>query len=197
LAVDIDLRFEPVTAERCGDFEKLFGPQGAFYNCWCVALRLPHAVRTTMEPSERKAHMQGRIEVGPPPGILCYIEGEPVAWVQVGPRHDVPQFNSPRTVSRPLEEGDAHDPSIWAVSCFFLLPKLRGKGLSHRLLAGAVDYARGQGARLLEACPIDHVKQSKSVTLCIGSTAIFDTAGFETIARRKDGRPLMRLDLHG
>lgn len=193
--MDIDLRFEPVTAERWGDFETLFGPQGAFYNCWCVALRLPHAVRTKMEPAERKAHMHGRIAAGPPPGILCYVEGEPVAWVQVGPRHDVPQFNSPRTVSRPLEDGDAHDSSIWAVSCFFLLPKLRGKGVSHRLLAGAVDYARSQGARLLEACPIDHVKQSKSVTLCIGSTAIFDAAGFETIARRKDGRPLMRLDL--
>ena len=193
--MDIDLRFEPVTAERWGDFETLFGPQGAFYNCWCVALRLPHAIRTKMEPSERKAHMQGRIAAGPPPGILCYAEGEPVAWVQVGPRHDVPQFNSPRTVSRPLEEGDAHDPSIWAVSCFFLLPTLRGKGVSHSLLAGAIDYARSQGARLLEACPIDHVKQSKSVTLCIGSTAIFDAAGFETIARRKDGRPLMRLDL--
>ncbi len=194
--MDIDLRFEPVTAERWNDFERLFGPQGAFYNCWCVALRLPHAVRTKMEPAERKAHMQNRIANGPPPGILSYSEGEPVAWVQVGPRHDVPQFNSPRTVSRPLEEGDAFDAAIWAVSCFFLLPKLRGKGLSHQLLAGAINYARSQGARLLEACPIDHVKQSKSVTLCIGSAAVFEAAGFETIARRKDGRPLMRLDLH-
>jgi GNAT superfamily N-acetyltransferase len=195
LPLDIDLRFEPVTADRWDDFEKLFGPQGAFYNCWCVALRLPHAVRTKMAPAERKAHIEKRIAAGPPPGILCYAEGEPVAWVQVGPRHDVPQFNSPRTVSRPLEEGDAFDPSVWAVSCFFLLPKLRGRGLSHRLLAGAVDHARREGARFVDACPIDHVKQSKSVTLCIGSTAIFDAAGFETVARRKDGRPLMRLAL--
>ncbi len=148
-----------------------------------------------MTADERKAHMRERIEAGPPPGILCYDDGGPVAWVQIGPRHDVPQFNSPRTVSRPLDEDDAHDPSIWAVSCFFLLPKLRGRRMSHRLLAGAIDYARCQGARLVEACPIDHVKQSKSVTLCTGSTAIFDAAGFKTIARRKDGRPLMRLEL--
>ncbi|MFB2605818.1 GNAT family N-acetyltransferase, partial [Rhizobium phaseoli] len=76
--MDNDLRFEPVTAERWGDFETLFGPQGAFYNCWCVALRLPHAVRMKMAADERKAHMQGRIEAGPPPGILCYAGGEPV-----------------------------------------------------------------------------------------------------------------------
>ncbi|MBW8790869.1 MAG: GNAT family N-acetyltransferase, partial [Rhizobium leguminosarum] len=50
-------------------------------------------------------------------------------------------------------------------------------------------------ARMLEACPIDHVKQSKSVTLCVGSTAVFEVAGFETVAPRKDGRPLMLLEL--
>jgi GNAT superfamily N-acetyltransferase len=193
--LDIDLRFEPVTAARWSDFERLFGPQGAFCGCWCVGLRLPHAVRIKMSPRERRAHMQARIAAGPAPGILCYAQGEPVGWVQVGPRHDVPQFNSPRSVSRPVDGADACDPSVWAVSCFFMVPKLRGKGLSRDLLAGAIDYARSAGARLLEGCPIDHVKKSKSVTLCIGSTAIFDDAGFETVARRKDGRPLMRLDL--
>lgn len=193
--MDIDLRFEPVTAERWNDFETLFGPQGAFYNCWCVALRLPYAVRTKMQPEERKDHIRARIAAGPPPGILAYMGEEPVAWVQVGPRYDVPQFNSPRTVSRPIDEADALDPKVWAVSCFFLKPKLRGKGLSHRLLAAAVQHARREGARYIEACPIDHVKQSKSVTLCIGSTAIFDAAGFDVIERRKDGRPLMRLEL--
>jgi GNAT superfamily N-acetyltransferase len=195
LALDIDLCFEPVTPERWTDFETLFGPRGAFCDCWCVALRLPHAVRTKMRPDERKEYIRNRIAAGPPPGILAYAGGQPVAWVQVGPRQDVAQFNSPRTVSRPLEEGDGLDPSIWAVSCFFLSPPLRGKGLSHRLLQGAIDHARQNGARCLEGCPIDHTKQSKSVTLCIGSTAIFDAAGFEPVARRKDGRPLMRLEL--
>lgn len=193
--MDVDIHFEPVDPSRWDDFATLFGPQGAFYGCWCVALRLPHAVRTKMPPDERKAHMRSRIEAGPPPGLLCYADDEPVAWVQVGPRHDVPQFNSPRTVSRPLDEGDANDPAIWVVSCFFLTQKLRGKGMSHKLLQAAVDHARASGARYLEACPIDHSKQSKSVVLCVGSTAIFDAAGFETVARRKDGRPLMRLDL--
>ena len=193
--MDIALRFEPVTAVRWADFETLFGPKGAFCDCWCVALRLPHAVRTKMKPTERRQHIHDRIASGPPPGILAYMDSEPVAWVQIGPRHDVPQFNSPRTVSRPLEEYEAREPNIWAVSCFFLAPKLRGQGVSHRLLAAAITYAQAGGARYLDGCPIDQVKQSKSVSLCIGSTSIFDAAGFEVIARRKDGRPLMRLEL--
>ncbi|MDK1376200.1 MULTISPECIES: GNAT family N-acetyltransferase [unclassified Sinorhizobium] len=193
--MDITLEFEPVTARRWPDFEQLFGRQGAFCGCWCVALRLPHAIRTRMSSDERKGFIKDRIATGPPPGILGYYEGAPVAWVQVGPRHDVPQFNSPRTVSRPLDDHEAEDPSVWALSCLFLLPRLRGNGLSHCLLGAAIDHARAGHARFLDACPIDDAKQSKSATLCIGSTAIFDGAGFETVARRKDGRPLMRLDL--
>ncbi|WEX78630.1 GNAT family N-acetyltransferase [Sinorhizobium numidicum] len=193
--MDNALQFAPVTADRWRDFEQLFGPQGAFCGCWCAALRLPHAIRTKMSAAERKDFIKNRIETGPPPGILGYREGAPVAWVQVGPRHDVPQFNSPRTVSRPLEDREAEDETVWALSCLFLLSPLRGKGLSRSMLAAAIDHARAGGARYLDACPIDHAKQSKSVVLCTGSTAIFDAAGFEIVARRKDGRPLMRLDL--
>ncbi|MBP1882635.1 GNAT family N-acetyltransferase [Sinorhizobium mexicanum] len=193
--MDITLEFEPVTARRWQDFEQLFGRQGAFCGCWCVALRLPYAIRTRMSSDERKGFIKDRIAAGPPPGIIGYSEGAPVAWVQLGPRHDVPQFNSPRTISRPLGDREAEDPSVWALSCLFLLPRLRGNGVSHRLLGAAIDHARAGHARFLDACPIDHAKQSKSATLCIGSTAIFDRAGFETVARRKDGRPLMRLDL--
>ncbi|HXV30397.1 MAG TPA: GNAT family N-acetyltransferase [Sinorhizobium sp.] len=193
--MDIALQFAPVTADRWPDFERLFGPQGAFCGCWCVAQRLPHAIRTKMTARERRDFIKQRIETGPPPGILGYCEGEPVAWLQVGPRSDVPQFNSPRTVSRPLEESEADDARVWALSCFFLAPPFRGKRLSHCMLAAAIDHARAGGARYLDACPIDHAKQSKSVILYIGSTAIFDAAGFEVVARRKDGRPLMRLDL--
>lgn len=70
--MDIDFRFEPATAGRRGDFEMLFGPRGAFYDCWCVAMHLPHALRAKMPPEERKAHIHERITAGPPPGILAY-----------------------------------------------------------------------------------------------------------------------------
>ncbi|OAP48365.1 acetyltransferase [Sinorhizobium americanum] len=193
--VDIALQFAPVTRDLWPDFEMLFGPKGAYCGCWCVALRLPYKIRGTMSADDRKTYIRERIEADPPPGILGYCEGRPVAWVQVGPRHDVPQFNSPRTCSRPLEEREAEDAHVWAISCFFLSTPLRGKGLSHRMLAAAIDHARRGGAHCLDACPIDHTKQPKSVALYIGSTSIFDAAGFEMVACRKDGRPLMRLDL--
>ncbi len=194
--MEITLQFSPVTADSWADFEQLFGPNGAYGGCWCTALRLPHSVRTAMPARERRAFIKARIDTAPSPGILGYFEGTPVAWVQVGPRQDVPQFNSPRTVARPLEDREATDPTIWALSCLFMQSKLRGRGLSHQLVRAAIDHARAGGARHLDACPIDRAKQSKSVALWVGATTVFEAAGFDVVARRKDGRPLMRLDLH-
>ena len=190
-----DFHARPLTPDRWNDFETLFGPQGACYGCWCTYFRVPTSERKLLDASGKKVFMQRRVAGGPPPGVLGYFGDIPVAWVQVGPRSELPQWNSPKVVSRPLDPGDVEDPGVWAVSCFFMAGKERGKGLSHRMLSEAVVFAGQNGARILEACPIDRTKQSKSVGLYVGSSRIFVAAGFSEIARRKDGRPLMRLVL--
>ncbi|WP_117193945.1 GNAT family N-acetyltransferase [Rhizobium terrae] len=185
----------PLTPDRWDDFKTLFGPSGACYGCWCTYFRMPAAERKVLDGEAKKAFIHRRIEAGPPPGVLGYLDGRPIAWVQVGPRSDVPQWNSPRTVSRPLDPADAEDPSVWAVSCFFIGARHRGKGASHDILGAAVRFAREGGARVLEGCPMERAKQSKSLGLYVGSLRIFEAAGFKEVARRKDGRPLMRLEL--
>jgi predicted GNAT family acetyltransferase len=190
-----NLVVQALTPDRWGDFETLFGPSGACYGCWCTHFRVPTSQRKTMDAAEKKQLIQERISAGPPPGLLGYIDGQPIAWVQVGPRAELPQWNSPKTVSRPLDPADAEDSTVWAVSCFFINSKDRGKGYSHRMLSEAVNFARASGARLLEGCPIERTKQSKSVGLYVGSQRIFEAAGFSEVAKRKDGRPLMRLAL--
>lgn len=184
---------KPLTADLWPDFETVMGPQGACYGCWCTYFRLAPAQRKLLGGAEKKQYMRARVLSGPPPGLIGYRDGQPVGWVQVGPRSDVPNWNSPRTVSRPVDEADAADPGVWAISCFFVVSSGRGVGLSHLLLAAAVDFARQNGASRVEACPIDRTKQSKSVGLYVGPTRIFRAAGFEEVALRKEGRPLMRL----
>ncbi|MGY5779253.1 GNAT family N-acetyltransferase [Rhizobium sp. LEGMi135b] len=190
-----NLVVQPLTPDRWDDFETLFGPSGACYGCWCTYFRVPTSQRKTMDAAAKKQFIEKRISAGPPPGLLGYMDGQPIAWVQVGPRTELPQWNSPKTVSRPLDPADAEDSSVWAVSCFFANSKDRGKGHSHRMLSEAVNFARVSGARLLEGCPIERTKQSKSVGLYVGSQRIFEAAGFAEVAKRKDGRPLMRLVL--
>ncbi|MBV6652084.1 MAG: GNAT family N-acetyltransferase, partial [Hoeflea sp.] len=110
----------------------------------------------------------------------------------VTPRAHVPRWNTSRTVSRPLDGDDPSDAGLWAISCFFIQLKRRGEGISHLLLDAAVTHARQNGARIVEACPIEKAKHSRSVGLFVGSVAVFEQAGFEPVSERKPGRPLMR-----
>jgi predicted GNAT family acetyltransferase len=115
--------------------------------------------------------------------------------MQVGPRPDIPQWNNAGRASAPFEAGEEADPSIWAISCFFIRSGARGKGLTHTLVSAGIDHARKAGAHYLEACPMDQSKNSRSLGLFVGSTRVFEKAGFQRMAERKSGRPLVRLVL--
>lgn len=190
-----EIEVVPLTPERWPLFEDLFGKQGACYGCWCTHFRLPPAVRRENDRQRNRDFMYARVEAGPPPGLLALVEGQAVGWMQIGPRADVPEWNNAGRVSAPHDPVDAADPHVWAVSCFFIRTRARGRGLTHRLVAGGIDFARRNGARLLEACPMDQSKDSRSIGLFVGSTRVFEKAGFSAVAVRKPGRPLMRLEL--
>jgi predicted GNAT family acetyltransferase len=185
----------PLTPALWPAFEDLFGRQGACYGCWCTHFRLPPAARRNASHAGNKEFIRARIESGPPPGLLAFTNGAATGWMQIGPRADVPEWNNKGRGSAPADPADATDPAVWAISCFFIRAKARGQGLTHSLVSAGIGFARERGARLLEACPIDQSKDSRSVGLFVGSSRVFETAGFERLAERKAGRPLMRLVL--
>jgi predicted GNAT family acetyltransferase len=182
----------PLTPDLWPAFEDLFGKQGACYGCWCTHFRLPPAARRESNRERNKDHIKARIEAGPPPGLLAFEGQIATGWMQIGPRLDVPEWNNKGRGSAPIDPADAADPAVWAISCFFIRSKARGRGLTHRLVGAGIDFARAGGAHFLEACPIDQSKDSRSIGLFVGSTRVFEKAGFQTVATRKPGRPLMR-----
>lgn len=190
-----EIAFAPLTPDRIGDWVMLFGPSGACYGCWCTHYRLAPKVRQATPAAERRTFMEDRIREGPPPGLLAYRGTTPIGWMQIGPRADVPQWNNPMRATTPRPDALAQDETVWAISCFFFASEERGRGLSHAMLAAGIDHARRSGARILEAAPMDRAKRSKSIGLYVGSTSVFEKAGFREVARQKPGRPLMRFDL--
>ena len=191
----MSVSIEPLTPDLWPAFEDLFGKQGACYGCWCTYFRMPPATRRASSNMRNKDVIKARIEAGPPPGLLAFEDGVALGWMQIGPRVDVPEWNNKGRASAPLADGGAEDPAVWAISCFFIRNKARGRGLTHQLVAGGVDYARRNGARLVEACPIRESKDARSLGLFVGSARVFEKAGFSTVVERKAGRPLMRLEL--
>lgn len=188
----------PLTPARWADLEAVFGPAGGYCGCWCMYWRAPR--RDFEDPSARKkmkSRFKKRVEGGPPPGLIAYApDGEPIGWAQVAPRPDVPNWNGPRRLSTPPDPTEAEDREIWAINCFVVRRNWRGKGVSKALLAAAIAFAQKNGARALDACPVEVNGETRApVSIYHGTAAMFERAGFVEIARRRDDRPLMRLDL--
>lgn len=186
-------RVAPLTPDLWPAFERLFGKNGACSGCWCIHWRVPRTDYVAMRGAKAKAYFKRRVMKGPPPGVLAFEGEDAVGWLQIGPRADTPQWNSPRRATAPLKESDGEDARVWGATCFFIRPSARGQGVMDELLKGGINYARANGARLLEACPIDG--KVGNVDAYVGLMSVFERAKFKEVARRKDNRPLMRLAL--
>jgi hypothetical protein len=82
---------------------------------------------------------------------------------------------------------------VWSISCFYIDRNNRRQGVAKELLAGAVRFAKAQGAEVVEAYPIDTGPKSPgSSALFTGTLSMFLEAGFSEVARR-GGRPIVRL----
>lgn len=109
------------------------------------------------------------------PGIIAYVDGKPAGWCSVSPQNSYARFVSSRSIPRNEE--------AWSVACFVVLANYRGQGLAHRLLEGAVDYARSRGAVVMEGYPVDPDGGKVNSTLAyVGTRSVFEKAGFEEVA---------------
>jgi GNAT superfamily N-acetyltransferase len=177
----LDVR--PLTKDRWDDLVELFSRPGASIarGCWCMYYRKSGGAAE----ANRKA-LRSLVGRGYVPGLIGYEEGRPVGWISLGPREDYEKLGrSP--VARPVD-----DKPVWSIVCFFVDARARGRGVSEALLKGAIDYARSEGATLLEAYPIDKKGRSHSDFMWSGAKGMYDRAGFKEVARRKETRPVMR-----
>jgi predicted GNAT family acetyltransferase len=189
------LTIHPLTPDRWDDLVDLFETDSITRMCWCVHHRLPPDIRRETDPKSRKTAMAKIVKAGPPPGLLAYKGKEAVGWIAIAPRPATPEWNVGRKASAAELPQHASDETIWAASCFFIRKGSRGEGMTATLLEAGMTYAKKNGAKLVEACPMAHDDRRSSTGMFVGPKRIFDRAGFGTVIERKPGRPLMRFAL--
>jgi GNAT superfamily N-acetyltransferase len=188
LALDLD--FAPLVPERWRDFERLFGEHGAVGGCWCMWWRVKRVEFEERKGEGNRLAMKAIVDAGEVPGILAYAGGEPVGWCSVAPREQYPVLQR-SWVLKPVD-----DQPVWSVVCFFIARGYRGAGLSEALLHAAMEYARGNGASILEGYPVEPRKdRMPTVFAYTGFAHVFQRAGFEECLRRSETRPIMRCHL--
>lgn len=188
----MSLKVLPLTKGRWDDFVELANRRGAsiLRNCWCTFYRRTgRGDYSESRAEENKQLMRGWVKQGIVPGLIAYRQGRPVGWISVGPREEYLRLaNSP--IMKPVD-----DKPVWSIVCFFIDAQERGKGVSHALLRGAMDYARSNGATLLEAYPVDKTERSSPLSMWWGAKTMYDRHGFKVVARRKKTRPVVRRKL--
>jgi GNAT superfamily N-acetyltransferase len=179
----------PLTSATWADIEALFGlPGGSIVRgCWCMHYRKTGTAAWT--PAQNKGALRGLADSGVIPGLIGYLDGSPAGWISLGPR---PQYLRLRRspIMKPVDDAE-----VWSVVCSYVPRALRGRGLQHRLLGAAVDFARHCGAGLLEAYPVDKPDRSHDDFMFFGSRSLYQQAGFTEVARRSPTRVVMRLAL--
>lgn len=173
----MDIVIHPVERARWDDLTELFGRSGGSRGCWCMARRLPSAQLTTNGNAENRAALADLVQQGTPVGLIGYRDGNPAAWCAVAPRTEYYAIIRSRTL--PIDEPD--DESIWAVNCLFVKRGYRGQGLTLPMIEAAVEYARGSGARIVEAYPV----QTPPGDFGRGLLSTFLAAGFTVYGKER------------
>ena len=184
-----DFTARPLTPASWADLEALFGlPGGSIVRgCWCLHYRKTGASSWTS--GQNKAALHDLVSAGTIPGLIGYLDGTPAGWISLGPRPEYLRLRrSP--IMKPVD-----DTEVWSVVCSYVPKAYRGRGLQHRLLAAAIEFARRSGAAVLEAYPVDRPERSHDDFMFFGSRSLYERAGFTEVARRSPTRVVMRLPL--
>ena len=185
------LRLEPGTPDRADHIAAVMTDCGDASHCWCAFWSRPRAeFDRDWGEGNRRWFMQ-RLRTSPTaPGVLAYLDDAPAGWCAVAPRSDHVRLARSRNLA-PVD-----DLPVWSITCFVIAKRFRRQGLMHALIDGAVAFAKSQGARCVEAYPLDASRKLHSGELYVGLHSAFEAAGFAEVLRRAPTRPIMRKNLH-
>ncbi|QZY50853.1 GNAT family N-acetyltransferase [Leucobacter tenebrionis] len=177
------------------DVATLVGPKKPTSNvCFCLSYRIGNKQNNALRGPARADRVRELCAQDPPPGVIAYLDGEPVGWAAVHPRRDT-SFARNRLIPQ-LDDLD-----VWSLWCFRVRPGYRKRGIMHALIEGAVAHARASGAPAIEGYPVDNGNERVNLTMAyVGTRRLFESAGFVKAADTGsvlDGYPrvLMRMPL--
>jgi GNAT superfamily N-acetyltransferase len=181
--------FQPLTPGRWNDLTALFGERGACGGCWCMSWRLKRADFDKNKGDPNQRAFKKLVDQGAPTGVLAYAAGVPIGWCSVAPRQDFLRLEQHRTLKR------LDDQPVWSIVCLFVAKPWRAQGVSVALLKAAADWARSQGALLVEGYPTEPGQKLPDPFVWTGLASAFRRAGFNEVARPSKTRPIFRKSL--
>jgi GNAT superfamily N-acetyltransferase len=184
---DASLEVRLVTPTDWPHILQLFGSNGACGGCWCMWPRLPRGGKLWEESkgAKNRASFQRLVKKGSVHAVLAFAGDEPVGWCCFGPRADFPRLETVKALRLEWK------PTTWAVVCFFIRSKWRGRGVATTLLHAATERAFELGAAEVHGYPIEPRKGiAPAAFVWTGVPKLFEKAGYKKLKRQGATRPV-------
>jgi GNAT superfamily N-acetyltransferase len=168
-----DLVVRPLTTETWPAFAELVeANNGVWGGCWCMGFHVKLGKGRTA--AENRAEKEERVRAGQTHNALVFDGDRCLGWCQYGSPEEVPEVKSKRL----YEKGLVELPD-WRITCFFVGKGLRGRGVAHAALGGALEQIAAYGGGVVEGYPeeTDDRRVSGSF-LHTGPMAAFEAHGF-------------------
>jgi len=185
---DLPTEVLPLTAERTADFWAVHGDEHEHGWCCCTAWWSDSFETFSKRTAdENRSHRERLFAEGHFDGYLVYADGRPVGWCQCGP---IARLG----LLRRFHGLDATPPDVVGLTCFFIVPSARGRGLARRLLDDVLADLRTKPVRSVLAFPRAG-DGHEAGEVWTGPERLFTSAGFVRTGGT-DAHPVLELNLH-
>ena len=96
----------------------------------------------------------------------------------------------------PTLKSIVHEP-VWSITCFVIAKEFQRRGIATALTEAAIDYAKQNGARIIEAYPLINIEGKYRMVgeSFMGFASTFERLGFKQVSERSKVRNIMGLYL--
>ena len=183
---DSEIQYRAATRGTLTDLTAFSGCHGKFAYCSCMRWRMRSTEYQKSTKEIRAGKLSQMVSAGLPVGVLAYAGDEPVGWCSIAPRESYEALERCKALPRVDHAG------VWSVVCFFVDRRFRHRQLTLGLLKAGLDYARSQGAKIVEAYPVE---PGSRLYTYMGSPATFRKAGFQDVTPKGQPRKTVRCAL--
>lgn len=180
----------PLTPERWHEMERLFGKHGACEGCWCMYWRVRNKDFKKRSNAANRADFKNIVEEGGRPGLLAYVGDQPVGWCSIAPREEFSERINHSHAFKPVD-----NKPVWSILCLYVHKDFRNRGIARQLLRDAIEFAKTQGAKTLEAFPKDFAGRTSDTAVYTGTIDLFQEFNFFEVHRHHPKRPIMRYEI--